>query len=91
MVRRQEGRRAKVAGTCVIADGKFQPSAIMGVTLPRDFSRLGDTWRRRLSCFERGLDWSNCHGIITDEAEHLLEDKIDNHHSLAESEGEEER
>ena len=30
MLRRKEERRAKVAGTCVIADGKFQPSGISG-------------------------------------------------------------
>jgi hypothetical protein len=30
MVRRQQRRRAKVGGTRVIADGKFQPSGISG-------------------------------------------------------------
>jgi hypothetical protein len=30
VVRKQEGRRAKVAGRIVIADGKFQPSGISG-------------------------------------------------------------
>ena len=38
VVRTQEERRAKVAGTHVIADGKFQLSVISGVelvTLPR--------------------------------------------------------
>ena len=30
VVRRQERRRAKVAGRCVIAYGKFQPSGISG-------------------------------------------------------------
>jgi hypothetical protein len=30
VVRRKEGRRAKVGGMCVIADGKFQPSGISG-------------------------------------------------------------
>jgi hypothetical protein len=31
MGQRQEGKRAKVAGTCVIADGKFQLSGISGM------------------------------------------------------------
>ena len=31
MVGREEGRRAKVAGTHVIAHGKFRPSGISGV------------------------------------------------------------
>ena len=30
MVQRDGERRAKVGGTCVIADGKFQPSGISG-------------------------------------------------------------
>ena len=36
MVRRQEERRVKVAGTHVIADGNFRPSGISGVE--RDLS-----------------------------------------------------
>ena len=38
MVRRKDERRAKLAGTHVIADGKFQPSGISGVE--RDLSPM---------------------------------------------------
>jgi hypothetical protein len=47
VVRRQERRRAKVAGTCVIADGKFQLSGISGdysVTFPVTFPEMADGW-----------------------------------------------
>jgi hypothetical protein len=48
VVRKQEGRRAKVAGRIVIADGKFQSSGISGksrcslfaVTYSRDFTNV---------------------------------------------------
>ena len=48
MVRRIEGRRAKVATRCVIAYGKFQASGISGnwsVTFPRDFLPTVGTFR----------------------------------------------
>ena len=47
MVRRLEGRRAKVDGTCVIADGKFQPSGISGdlsVTFPVTSPDMPNGW-----------------------------------------------
>ena len=48
MVRKKEGRRAKVAGMCVIAYGKFQPSGISGnwsVTYPVTFLEMPNGWK----------------------------------------------
>ena len=55
MVRSQEKRRAKVGGTCVIADGKFQLSVISGLEIadgwnfPSAITHVPPTFARLLS------------------------------------------
>ena len=49
MVEKKEERRAKVAGTCVIADGKFQPSGISGEVTTAESLGIGNSRESRPS------------------------------------------
>ena len=77
MVRRQEGRRAKVAGTHVMAHGKFRPSGISGVErdlLPMTFFHdlPRDARRSKLSvCYHMGTGHFRTPSLLSSYHHHL--------------------